>query len=855
MKKNIFSILVAIIGLVSLAVSVDAQLPNLVPQNIGLSATTVAPGGSLTVNWKLANTGSGSSPGTVTGVRINQSTTSFSGTTLANVSMPALGGFASTSQSATLTAPTTPGTYYVWIIADNVVSGGITQTSYSDDEQHSVAFTVTTPPQLPNLVPQNISLSTTTVAPGGSLTVNWTLADTTSGSSPSTVTGVRINQSTSSFSGTTLANVSMPALGGFSSTFQSTTLTAPTIPGTYYVWIIADNVISGAIGQSNYADDEQHSVAFTVSPPPLPNLIPQNISLSTTTVAPGGSLTVNWTLANNGSGSSPGTVTGVRINQSTTSFTGTTLASVSMPSLGSFSSTPQSTTLTAPTTPGTYYVWIIADNVISGAITQNNYADDEQHSVAFTVLGTPDYPDATWVPAAASNQGLANRSASDVRWIVIHTTEGTTASAIARFQNSSDPSTPSAHYIVSRDGSILQMVHNKDVSYGCGNLAYNNQCINIEHERYDTFDCTETQYQASAQLVKWLLARYNVSVAFPAGIAPADPLAGSGIIGHIQVPDPSNPALGGGLSHHIDPVNWNWSHYEELIQGPQLPTIVSALPSSGSVVAGGTFTINASVNAPQSQSVLLGASIVPAGTIQNPISDPPHDSVASFNTGNNNVSRQFTVPTGTSAGNYDLQFALWRDVNNNGAIDPGTDLPLTDVYTSPNAVVVTTPLKIVSVSGNLTFGNTYVSGSANGMLTISNAGSTALTVTSIAYPNGFSGNWSGTILAGSSQNVMVTFLPAAAKDFTGNLTVNSDADSGTNKLGVTGTGIVPTLNIVQQENNIVLSWPAAAIGFAVQKSTDLKNWNVVTPAPVNSGGNWTVTNSISSGAMFYRLSF
>jgi len=415
---------------VAFTVTAPVQLPNLVPQNISLGASSVVAGGTLAVNWTLANTGSGSSPSTVTGVRLNQSSTSFTATytSYPNVSMSALAANSSTPQSTTITVPagTAPGTYYIWIIADNVSSGAITQSNYGDDEQPSAAFTVTAP-QLPNLVPQSINLSSTSLAPSATLTVNWTLANTDNGSSPSTVTGVRINQSTSSFAGTTITNVMMPALNGNSSTAQSAQLIVPATPGTYYVWIIADNVTSGAITQSNYGDDEQHSVAFTVTAPvQLPNLVPQNINLSSTSPAPGSILTVNWTLANIDSGSSPSTVTGVRINQSSSSFSGTTITNVVMPALTGNSSTPQSAQLIAPTIAGTYYVWIIADNVTSGAITQSNYGDDEQHSAAFTVtnstttsnraLGVDVYHgrgNINWTSVAASQETFAIIKAID----------------------------------------------------------------------------------------------------------------------------------------------------------------------------------------------------------------------------------------------------------------------------------------------------------------------------------------------------------------------------------------------------------------------------------------------------------
>jgi hypothetical protein len=121
---------------------------------------------------------------------------------------------------------------------------------------------------------------------------------------------------------------------------------------------------------------------------------------------------------------------------------------------------------------------------------------------------------------------------------------------------------------------------------------------------------------------------------------------------------------------------------------PPTVSIVSVSPNPSSVVAGNTFTINAVVNSSQSQSVLLGASLVPAGTTSGYINDSPHDASVTLNSGNNNVSRQFTVPAGTATGTYDLLFAVWQDSNGNGQIDSGdTHLAGTTVA---NAVTITT---------------------------------------------------------------------------------------------------------------------------------------------------------------------
>ena len=103
----------------------------------------------------------------------------------------------------------------------------------------------------------------------------------------------------------------------------------------------------------------------------------------------------------------------------------------------------------------------------------------------------------------------------------------------------------------------------------------------------------------------------------------------------------------------------------------------------------------------------------------------------------------------------------------------------------------------VALSGNLSFGNNTVGEASQHTLTISNTGTMNLTVSGMTYPSGFSGNWSGgTIAAGASQNVTVTFTPTAAQVYSGNITVNSNAGGGAVIWAVTGVGVPPTANLV-----------------------------------------------------------
>lgn len=209
---------------------------------------------------------------------------------------------------------------------------------------------------------------------------------------------------------------------------------------------------------------------------------------------------------------------------------------------------------------------------------------------ATPAVAAPDFfPGSVYYPAGSGDYATGHAGHS-VNWIVIHTTESTAASTINEF------TTPnlqvSANYMVERGGVIDQFVADGNTAYHAGNLAYNESSIGIEHERYTTsgvaFNATEQEYEASATLVRWLASYYQMPLThLAAAVAPADPSTSSGVIGHYQVPDPSNPSLGGGASHHTDPVNWDWTHYMSLITTTTTP-LMPVLIGVGSATPGAT---------------------------------------------------------------------------------------------------------------------------------------------------------------------------------------------------------------------------------------------------------------------------
>lgn len=147
--------------------------------------------------------------------------------------------------------------------------------------------------------------------------------------------------------------------------------------------------------------------------------------------------------------------------------------------------------------------------------------------------------------------------------VVIHDIEGTAVAAINTFE---DPtSNNSAHYIVDSDGTVYQMVPEKDVAFQAGNLWFNQHSVGIEHAGfaatgYQWYNATE--YLASADLVAYLLNKYHI------------PLEHNHIVGHGTVPSPNLA----NTPNHVDPgPYWLWDYYLHLI-GTRLLLLQPHLP-------------------------------------------------------------------------------------------------------------------------------------------------------------------------------------------------------------------------------------------------------------------------------------
>ena len=170
--------------------------------------------------------------------------------------------------------------------------------------------------------------------------------------------------------------------------------------------------------------------------------------------------------------------------------------------------------------------------------------------------GPSDYPYTDeWIPSGGKHYGASNRPKNGlfIQYIVIHDTEEDYPGTIRTFRNPGGCC--SANYVVDGEAggaypTVTQLVHNKDISYHAGNYWFNQHSIGIEHVGFADAPggyYTQKLYDASAQLVAYLCAVYNI------------PIDRAHILGHGSVPGPSQVYVNG---MHWDPGPfWDWAYY------------------------------------------------------------------------------------------------------------------------------------------------------------------------------------------------------------------------------------------------------------------------------------------------------
>lgn len=166
-------------------------------------------------------------------------------------------------------------------------------------------------------------------------------------------------------------------------------------------------------------------------------------------------------------------------------------------------------------------------------------------TLALVVLGaSPALADKPPVSFVAANPRYYRKGrAAQLRYVVIHTIEGSAGSGINTFRSGGRK--VSAHYIIDFNGAITQMVKDSDTAWHAG--RYNSQSIGLEHAGWSGRNkWTMAQYRASARLTRWICDTYGV------------PIDRRHIVGHKEVP---------GATHGDPGRYFDWDLYIRLVRG------------------------------------------------------------------------------------------------------------------------------------------------------------------------------------------------------------------------------------------------------------------------------------------------
>jgi hypothetical protein len=177
-------------------------------------------------------------------------------------------------------------------------------------------------------------------------------------------------------------------------------------------------------------------------------------------------------------------------------------------------------------------------------------------------------PPVVWLKGEG-NFTKSHRQVASIDRIVVHVTEGAFWGSVRWLQ--SPRAHASSHFVVSRNGRIVQLVHLSDIAWHAGNWKVNTQSVGIEHEgfTYGPGGFTNAQYHASARLAAWIARRSLL------------PIDRQHFIGHAEVPSPGGGR--GGSSHHTDPgPHWKWDYYLRLVRryaGVQKLSVLPVVPA------------------------------------------------------------------------------------------------------------------------------------------------------------------------------------------------------------------------------------------------------------------------------------
>ena len=181
----------------------------------------------------------------------------------------------------------------------------------------------------------------------------------------------------------------------------------------------------------------------------------------------------------------------------------------------------------------------------------------------------------------------------------------------------------------------------------------------------------------------------------------------------------------------------------------------------------------------------------------------------------------FTLSPGESR-QITITFSPRTEQGYSGIITVTSDATSGSNTIATNGLGVVATSKVISITGDLSFGEVTVGQTSTKTLIIRNLGNSELSVSNISLPADFSADqMSFTVSSGQNQHVKITFSPQTNQVYSGIITLTSDATSGSNTIATNGLGVVATSRVISITGD--LSFGEVTVGQTSTKTLTISN--------------------------------
>ncbi|MDE0026440.1 MAG: hypothetical protein OXP69_18680 [Spirochaetaceae bacterium] len=391
------------VALASCGAGPGAAHPDLVVEDPAVSDRSPAAGKPFTFSATVRNAGRGNAAATMLRVyRSDDATITTSDQEVDTVTVAELAASASRIASETVTAPSSPGTYYYGACVGPVARESDTGNNCSAAIQVTVPEVEVTKPESPrpDLVVEDSAVSAPRPTAGARFTFRATVRNAGRGSAAATTLRVyRSDDATITPDDKPVATDTVPELAASKRSPASAKLSAPASAGTYYYGACVDPVA----GESATANNCSEAVRVTVhapqvpaqvpvSGPPRPDMVVNRFWVNTSSPAIGGIFKLWADVRNRGGGLAYTILRFYRSTDATVTRSDTELVTEWVARLRNDSDDRwgyESATVKVPSRKGTYYYGACVDVVAGESATTNNC------SAAVKVEVSHDKPDLT----------------------------------------------------------------------------------------------------------------------------------------------------------------------------------------------------------------------------------------------------------------------------------------------------------------------------------------------------------------------------------------------------------------------------------------------------------------------------